>query len=83
MRWTTGHARVRWPGRFGAVPEAIVVTVAGFPGRAADQVEIRINGVPSRHQVTARYEDLRIAVPHGVRAPLDVTITSPVTATAC
>ncbi|AMY11370.1 hypothetical protein LuPra_04620 [Luteitalea pratensis] len=79
MRWTTGHARVRWPGRFGAVPEAIVVTVAGFPGRAADQVEIRINGVPSRHQVTARYEDLRIPVPHGVRAPLDVTITSPVT----
>jgi hypothetical protein len=79
MRWTTGQARVHWAGRFGAAPEAVVVTVAGFPGRPADQIEVRINGVPSRHTVTDRYQDLRIAMPRGVRAPLDVTITSPVT----
>jgi hypothetical protein len=79
MRWTTGHARVRWPGRFGASPEAVVVTVAGFPGRQGDQVEVGINGVASRHRLTDAYQDIRVAVPKGVVAPLDVSLTSPFT----
>jgi hypothetical protein len=79
IRWTDGRARLRWPGRFAAHPAAVVVTVAGFPGRQADQVEIRVNGVVARHLLSADYADLRVALPDRVRAPLDIAITTPTT----
>lgn len=76
FRWTTGRARMRWADRFGAVPAAVVVTLAGFPGRRPDQVEVSINGRPSRHAVTDGSTDIRVALPPDARVPLDIAITS-------
>jgi hypothetical protein len=76
FRWTTGRARMQWPDRFGAVPAAVVVTLAGFPGRRPDQLELRINGRASRHAVPEVPGDIRVDLPPGTRAPLDIAITS-------
>jgi hypothetical protein len=76
IRWTDGRARLRWPGRFASDPAAVVVTLAGFPGRHPDHVEVRVNGHVSRHPVTIDYTDVRVELPAHVRAPLDIAITS-------
>ncbi len=76
MRWTTGRARLRWPGRFGAEAVAVVVTLAGFPGRQPDQAEVRVNGQVSRHALSEQYTDIRIPLRRRATGPVDVEITS-------
>lgn len=74
IRWTNGRARMRWLGRYGADPVAVVVRLAGFPGRGPDHVEIDINGQLTRHPITDAYADVRVELPPGTRAPLDIVV---------
>lgn len=76
MRWTTGHMRLRWPGQYGVQPAAVVFTLAGFPGRHPDHVEVRVNARVSRHPVPADYGELRVSLPPDATAPLDIALRS-------
>lgn len=76
FRWTSGHARLRWEGRFGVEPAAVVVTMAGFPGSGQRSVDVSVNGRVTRHVVTDRFAEARVRLPVGTRAPLDIEITS-------
>ncbi len=76
IRWTSGTVRLTWPRPFGVEPSAIVVRLAGFPGRQPDQLELRINAQATRHAVPAGYDDIRVPLSPGVRWPLDVTLTT-------
>jgi hypothetical protein len=76
IRWTSGHARLRWDGRFGADPTAVVVTMAGFPGASAGSVDVGVNGRVTRHVVADQFGDVRVPLPAGTRAPLDIEIAS-------
>lgn len=80
MRWTNGHARLRWPGRYGADPAAVVVTLAGFPGRRHDQIAVVIDGRVTRHAIGDAYREIRVPLGSNARAPLDIDITSAATA---
>ncbi len=82
MRWTNGHARLRWPGRYGVDPEAVVITLAGYPGRQPDRMDVRVDGRLSRHVVPGDYGDVRVDLPAARRGPIEVGIESLTSSTA-
>ncbi|MGI8672165.1 MAG: hypothetical protein ACR2LU_06120 [Luteitalea sp.] len=76
MRWTTGRLRLRWMGEYGVRPSALVFTLAGFPGRQPDQVEVVVNGRRSRHDVPSDYGEIRVPFGTDPGTPLDIALSS-------
>ena len=79
IRWTAGRARMRWPGRIGVAPAAVTVTLAGFPGRQPDQLQLHVNGRVTRHPVPEGYGDVRVELPLEAPPSLDVALLSATT----